>query len=136
MRAAGALMRERPLSPHMSVYKMTRYTLLTSILNRFTGVILSVGLLVLVYWLMAIASGPVAYEQASAILSLGIFKLVFAGVLVAFVYHFVAGIRHLIWDTGRGMERAQAKRSAFIVAAVTVVLVAVLGYLFVVGVHS
>lgn len=129
-------MRERPLSPHMSVYKMTRYTLLTSILNRFTGVILSVGLLVLTYWLMAVASGPLAYEQASAILSFGLFKLVFAGVLVAFVYHFVAGIRHLIWDTGRGLERAQSKRSAFIVVAVTVVLVAVLGYLFVVGVHS
>jgi succinate dehydrogenase / fumarate reductase cytochrome b subunit len=135
-RAAGALMRERPMSPHLSVYKMTRHTLLTSITNRFTGVALSVGLLVLVYWLMAIASGPVAYEKANAILGLGVFKLLLAGLLVAFVYHFVAGIRHLIWDTGAGMERAQAKRSAYIVAGVTVVLVVLLGYLFVFGVRS
>ena len=129
-------MRERPMSPHLSVYKMTRYTLLTSILNRFTGVILSVGLLVLAYWLMSIAGGAAAYEQASAILGLGIFKLVFAGLLIAFVYHFVAGIRHLIWDTGAGMERSQAKRSAFIVTAVTLILVALLGYLFMFGVRS
>ena len=129
-------MRERPMSPHLSVYKMTRYTLLSSILNRFTGVGLSVGLLVLAYWLMAIASGPVAYEQATSILSLGIFKLVYAAFLIAFVYHFVAGIRHLIWDTGVGMERSQAKRSAYIVAGVTAVLVVLLGYLFVFGVRS
>ena len=133
-------MRERPLSPHLSIYRMHRHTLLTSFLNRFTGVILSVGLLVLAYWLLSIAGGPESYARASAVLSLGISKLVFAGLLVAFVYHLVAGIRHLVWDTGRGLERAVAKRSAFIVAAVTVVLVLILGYLFiaafVVGVHA
>jgi succinate dehydrogenase / fumarate reductase cytochrome b subunit len=115
---------------------MYRYTLLTSILNRFTGVILSVGLLVLVYWLMAIAGGHDAYERANSVLSLGIFKLVYAGLLIAFVYHLVAGIRHLIWDTGRGLERPTAKRSAFVVAGVTIVLVLILGYLFVSGVHA
>src|SRR4029453_10634804 len=112
---------------------MPRYTVLTSITNRFTGVILSVGLLVLSYWLMAVASGAEAYERASAVLSLGIFKLIYAGVLVAFVYHFVAGIRHLVWDTGRGMERQQARRSAWIVVGATVVLVLILGYLLFVG---
>lgn len=127
-------MRERPLSPHLSVYKMTRYTLATSIFNRITGVILSVGLLVLVYWLMAVASGARSYTRAHEILSSGIFKLVYAGLLVAFCYHLVAGIRHLVWDTGRGLERAQAKRSAGIVVAVSIVLVVILGYwLFLAG---
>jgi succinate dehydrogenase / fumarate reductase, cytochrome b subunit len=127
-------MRERPLSPHLSVYKMTRYTLATSIFNRFTGVILSIGLLVLIYWLMAVAGGTRAYELAYQVLSLGIFKLLYAGLLVAFSYHLVAGIRHLIWDTGHGLERAQAKRSAAIVVIVSIILILVLGYwLFLAG---
>jgi succinate dehydrogenase / fumarate reductase cytochrome b subunit len=113
---------------------MTRYSLLSSIVNRITGCILSVGLLVLVYWLMAVAGGTRAYEQAHELLSSGIFKLIYAGLLVAFCYHLVAGIRHLVWDTGRGLERAQSKRSAGIVVAATIALVAVLGYwLFVAG---
>src|SRR3977135_3441442 len=87
-------MRERPLSPHLSVYRMSRYTLATSIFNRFTGVILSIGLLGLVYWLSAISGGERAYARAHDVLSLGIFKLIYAGLLIAFCYHLVAGIRH------------------------------------------
>ena len=118
----------------MSVYRMTRYSLATSIFNRITGCILSVGLIVLIYWLMAVASGTQAYAKAHEILSSGVFKLVYAGVLVAFCYHLVAGIRHLVWDTGRGLERAQSKRSAGIVVAVSVALILVLGYwLFLAG---
>ena len=121
----------------MSVYKMTRYTLATSIFNRFTGVILSVGLIVLVYWLMAVASSTRSYQAAYRVLSSGIFKLVYAGLLVAFCYHLVAGIRHLVWDTGRGLERAQSKRSAGVVVGVAIVLVLLLGYwLFLAGGHA
>jgi succinate dehydrogenase cytochrome b subunit len=107
---------------------MTRYSLATSIFNRITGVILSVGLLVLVYWLMAVAGGTRAYVRAHEVLSSGIFKLLYAGLLVAFCYHLVAGIRHLVWDTGRGMERAQSRRSAGVVVAVSIALVILLGY--------
>jgi succinate dehydrogenase / fumarate reductase cytochrome b subunit len=121
-------MRERPISPHLSVYQMTRYTLATSIFNRFTGVVLSVGLIVLVYWLMAVAGGTRSYQRAYAILSSGALKLVYAGLLVAFSYHLVAGIRHLVWDTGRGLERAQSKRSAAVVITVSIALVLILGY--------
>ncbi len=121
-------MRERPLSPHLSIYKMSRYSLATSIFNRITGVILSVGLLVLVYWLMAVAGGSRAYGKAYQILSSGVLKLVYAGLLVAFCYHLIAGIRHLVWDTGHGLERAQSKRSAGIVVIASVALIVVLGY--------
>jgi succinate dehydrogenase / fumarate reductase cytochrome b subunit len=107
---------------------MSRYALATSILNRFTGLILSVGFLVLIYWLMAIASGGRAYDKAAGLLSSGIFKLVYAALLAAFCYHLVAGIRHLIWDTGHGLERAQSKRSAGIVVIASVALIVVLGY--------
>jgi succinate dehydrogenase / fumarate reductase cytochrome b subunit len=121
-------MRARPLSPHLSIYRMSRYSLLSSITNRITGVILSVGLLVLVYWLMAVASSNREYLRAHEILSSGFFKLIYAGLLIAFCYHLVAGIRHLTWDTGRGLERTQARRSTYIVVAATALLVVVLGY--------
>jgi succinate dehydrogenase / fumarate reductase, cytochrome b subunit len=121
-------MRSRPLSPHLSIYRMSRYSLLSSITNRITGITLSVGLLVLIYWLMAVAGGNRPYLRAHANLSSGFFKIIYAGLLAAFCYHLVAGIRHLIWDTGRGLERAQSKRSAGIVLVVTIVLVVALGY--------
>jgi succinate dehydrogenase / fumarate reductase cytochrome b subunit len=120
----------------MSVYQMYRYTLFTSFLNRVTGVVLSIGLLLLVYWLMAVAGGSRAYARADAVLSLGIFKLIYMGLLLAFCYHLVAGIRHLIWDTGHGLERQQAKRSAWIVGVASfVLLVALLYWAFCPGAH-
>jgi succinate dehydrogenase / fumarate reductase, cytochrome b subunit len=121
-------MRQRPVSPHVTVYRIFRYTLFTSFFNRITGIVLSVGLIVLVYWLMAVAGGTRSYQRAYGILSCGVLKLVYAGLLVAFCYHLVAGIRHLIWDTGRGLERAQSKQSAGIVIAVSIVLALILGY--------
>jgi succinate dehydrogenase / fumarate reductase, cytochrome b subunit len=94
---------------------MYRYTLLTSILNRATGLVLSAGLILLVYWLVAVASGPAAYRGAREVLSLGVLKAIYALLLAAFSYHLFAGIRHLIWDTGHGLERAQSQRSAWLV---------------------
>jgi succinate dehydrogenase / fumarate reductase, cytochrome b subunit len=108
---------------------MSRYTVLTSILNRMTGLVLSVGLLILAYWLTALAQGERAYQNATALLSGVLAKLVFAALLIAFCYHFVAGIRHLIWDTGRGLERQQAKQSTWFVVAGTLMLLAFFGVL-------
>jgi succinate dehydrogenase / fumarate reductase cytochrome b subunit len=117
-------MTERPLSPHLSVYRMHRYTLLTSITNRATGLVLSAGLILLVYWLVAVAGGADAYRGARHVLSLGVLKAVYVILLATFSYHLIAGIRHLIWDTGVGLERAQAKRSAAIVVIVSLLLFA------------
>lgn len=115
-------MTERPISPHLSVYRMSRYSLLTSILNRATGLVLSAGLILLVYWLVAIASGSAAYRGARDILSLGVLKAVYVVLLATFSYHLFAGIRHLIWDTGHGLERAQSKRSAALVVIASLLL--------------
>jgi succinate dehydrogenase / fumarate reductase cytochrome b subunit len=121
-------MTERPLSPHLTVYRMTRYTLITSITNRATGVVLSAGLILFVYWLVAVASGGAAYHAARQLLSLGVLKAVYAILLAAFSYHLLAGIRHLIWDTGAGLERAQAKRSAALLGVASAVLLAGLAW--------
>ena len=118
----------RPLSPHLSVYRMYRYTLVTSIANRFAGLALSIGLLLLVYWLVAIAGGARSYARAAQLLTAPLARLVYAALIVAFSYHLVAGIRHLVWDTGRGLERTQSQRSAWLVVAVSIALMLVVAW--------
>jgi len=121
----------------MTVYRMFRYTLFTSFANRLTGLAMSVGLLVLVYWLMAVAGGTPTYTRAVAILALPVFKVLYAGLLFTFSYHLVAGIRHLVWDTAHGMERHQSQRSAWIVGAVSAVItIAFIYWAFCPGAHQ
>jgi succinate dehydrogenase / fumarate reductase cytochrome b subunit len=107
---------------------MSRYTLATSIANRFAGVALSVGLLLLVYWLTALAGGARSYARATRVLASPLAKLVYAALVVAFCYHLVAGLRHLVWDTGHGLERAQSQRSAWLVVAVSLILMLVIAW--------
>ena len=123
-------MTERPLSPHLSVYRMYRYTLLTSILlTRATGVALSVGLILLVYWLVAVASGPAAYHDARAVLSLGVLKAIYLVLLAAFSCHLLAGIRHLNMDMHMGLDLHSARATSMVVLALSVVLTIVAGAL-------
>jgi len=110
----------------MTIYRMTRYSLLSSILNRATGIGLSLGLIALVYWLTSLARGAHAYVQAQAVLASLPLKVFYALLLAAFSYHLVAGIRHLVWDTGHGMERAQSQKSAWLVIVVALLLAAAL----------
>ncbi len=115
---------ERPLSPHLQVYRW-QITMALSILHRGTGVALSVGLIVLVYWLLSLASGPDAYAQAQALLGSGFLKLCYAGWAFCFFYHFANGIRHLIWDLGRGFEKSQITLGGWLVVIVSAVATAV-----------
>jgi succinate dehydrogenase / fumarate reductase cytochrome b subunit len=118
-------MRARPLSPHMSIYRMTRYSLITSFANRVTGAVLSVGFVAFIYWLTALARGARVYARAQGVLGSDLAKLAYVAVIAAFSYHLVAGVRHLIWDTGRGLEKAQSQRSAWLVIAAALVLAVV-----------
>jgi succinate dehydrogenase / fumarate reductase cytochrome b subunit len=102
--------------------------MLTSLANRATGVVMSVGLVVFVYWLTSLARGARAYSHAQQLLGGGIAKLFYVAVIAAFCYHLAAGIRHLIWDTGRGLERAQSQRSAWLVVAAAILLALVCGW--------
>ena len=121
-------MSTRPLSPHLTVYRMSRYTLATSFFNRVTGVGLSAGLPLLVYWLVSIAGGPRAYGQAQRLFGLPLMRLVYAGLIVAFCYHLLAGLRHLVWDTGHGLERSQSRRSAYLIVVLSIALMLLLAY--------
>lgn len=113
--------RNRPLSPHLQIYKLPLSAQL-SISHRITGVILCGGAVLLTYWLMAATYGPDAFATAQAILGSWIGRLVLLGVVFSLWYHLANGIRHLIWDAGSGLELPQLRTSGLIVVAIAVVL--------------
>jgi succinate dehydrogenase / fumarate reductase cytochrome b subunit len=121
-------MSQRPLSPHLGVYKFM-YTMTLSILHRITGCVATVGFLAFVWWLMALASGPEAYAAAMRCLGSPLGKLLLVGFTFSFIYHFCNGIRHLVWDTGRGLERAQARASGYVVIIAALAITAVVVWL-------
>lgn len=120
--------RNRPLSPHLQIYKMPT-TAILSISHRLTGVVSCFGAVLLTYLLMAATYGESQFTTAQAILGSWFGRLVLLGVVFSLWYHFVNGIRHLIWDTGRGLELPQL-RSSGVVAVIVSVLLTVATFLF------
>jgi succinate dehydrogenase / fumarate reductase cytochrome b subunit len=112
---------QRPLSPHLQVYRWQISNTL-SILHRLTGVALAAGAVVLVAWLLAIASGPAAFLRFAAVLRSIPGQLVLLGVTFAFCYHLANGVRHLAWDAGYGFDKHTARRSGAAVVAIAAVL--------------
>jgi succinate dehydrogenase / fumarate reductase, cytochrome b subunit len=94
---------QRPISPHLSIYRLT-LTLVMSGLHRISGIALYFGSLLLVWWLIAIASGPNAYANAQWMMGTFIGRLALLGYTWALVHHALGGVRHLIWDTIHGLE--------------------------------
>lgn len=99
----------RPLSPHLQIYR-PQLTSITSILTRITGNGLIVAVLLGVWWLVAAAVGPEAFARADAVLTSWFGDLLLTASLWALWYHFLAGLRHLYWDTGRGLDIVTAER--------------------------
>lgn len=114
-------MSNRPLSPHLQIYR-PQLTSLMSFTHRLTGILLSLGTLVLLYWLCAVASGPQAYAAAQSVLGMFVIKLVLFGWTWAFFYHLCNGLRHLAWDAGYGFELPRAYASGYAVLAVSVIV--------------
>jgi len=113
----------RPLSPHLSVYRWP-ITMTLSILHRATGVGMSVGLIILAAWLVQAAAGPEQYQYFRATMASPFGKILLVGWTFAFFLHFCNGIRHLVWDTGRGFEMRQVNASAWTVVFLSVVFTA------------
>ena len=118
--------RERPLSPFL--HYRWQYTNTLSILHRITGVLLSLGFFILVYWLAAAARGPEHYAGAVAVIGSFPLQLVLFGAAFAFCYHLLNGIRHLFFDAGYGFELATARKSAYATAAGAVLLALVVWF--------
>jgi succinate dehydrogenase / fumarate reductase cytochrome b subunit len=114
----------RPLSPHLQIYK-PQLTSVLSILHRITGVALAIGTLLLVWWLIAAATGPGAYDSAQSFIGSILGRLLLLGWTFALFYHLANGIRHLLWDAGWGFELSTAYTTGWLVVIVSIVLTVV-----------
>ena len=113
----------RPLSPHLSIYRWP-ITMTMSILHRATGVAMSVGFIVLAGWLFDAAMGAETYAAMMSYLDTMVGKLLLMGWSFAFFFHLSNGVRHLVWDSGRGFEITTANASAWFVLLLAIVLTA------------
>jgi succinate dehydrogenase / fumarate reductase, cytochrome b subunit len=104
-----SLRMERPLSPHLQVYRPL-INMVMSIIHRITGAALYFGTLLLVWWLTAAATGPEYFNQASSLFNSIPGRIVLIGYTWALMHHMLGGLRHLLWDTGRGFDLATVDR--------------------------
>lgn len=111
----------QPLSPHLQIYRW-QLTSVMSILHRITGVGLTVGVVLLVSWFGSAADGAAAFAKFQAFLGSPIGLILLFGCSVALFYHLCNGIRHLCWDTGRGLELKSVYASGYAVLAATAAL--------------
>jgi succinate dehydrogenase / fumarate reductase cytochrome b subunit len=109
---------DRPLSPHLQIYRWY-LTMALSILHRASGLVLAAGLLLLTWWLTALARGPEAFATVRAAIDNPLGGLVLFGFTLATFYHMANGVRHLLWDLGYGLEKDEAHRSGLVVLAFT-----------------
>jgi succinate dehydrogenase / fumarate reductase, cytochrome b subunit len=126
---------ERPLSPHLSIYR-PMLTMMMSITHRITGAALFFGTLLLTWWLLAAASGPTAYAKVQGFLGSIIGLLILFGYTWALIHHMLGGVRHLIWDTGRGfgpVEREWMTLANLIGSVGLTLLVWIVGFVFMGG---
>ena len=119
---------ERPLSPHLSVYKW-QIPMALSIVHRGTGVFLSLAALLFSCWLLSIAVGPQAYLELQKHIFAWYGQLLMLGTIFSFYYHLCNGLRHLFWDIGLGLDIRQAYRSAYAVIAASLILTAMTFYI-------
>src|SRR3546814_21194380 len=110
--------RERPLSPHIQVYRW-QITMTMSILHRTTGIILVVGAFALAWWLLAVAAGGDVYATAAACLASPIGMIALFGFSLSLVYPLLKGIRHMLWAIGGGFELPEVSRTGYQVAGLT-----------------
>lgn len=112
---------ERPLSPHLQIYR-PQLTSFTSILTRITGNALIVSALLVVWWLLAAATSEDYYNTANAVLTSWFGDIVFTLSALGVWYHYLAGLRHLYFDAGKGLEIPTAEKLGWGVIIGSVVL--------------
>lgn len=117
--------RQRPLSPHLQVYR-PQMTSVMSIMHRAAGIVLTTGTLVMTAWLVSLAMGAESYGMVAAFLAHPLGQFVLFGYSVALIYHGLNGIRHLGWDIGIGLTIPEVYRNGQLVLILTAVLTAAL----------
>ena len=112
---------QRPLSPHLQIYR-PQLTSVLSILHRASGLILTLGALLLAWWLWCIAAGADTYRIAHAFFTSWFGQSLLLIWMLCACYHLCNGIRHLLWDAGWGLQLPAAYLSGKIVVGVSLVL--------------
>ncbi len=100
---------DRPLSPHLSIYR-PQMTAISSILTRITGNALIVGALLVVWWLLAASTSEAYYATADAVITSWFGDLVMSLCVLGVWYHYLAGLRHLYFDAGHGLDIETAEK--------------------------
>ena len=113
----------RPLSPHLTIYR-PQMTSISSIFVRITGNALLAATLLLIAWLLAASTSAVAFDWVQCVITSWFGDLVFLLSLWALWYHMLGGLRHLIWDTGRGLELKAAERMGWMMIIGSLMLTA------------
>lgn len=111
---------QRPLSPHLSIYKPA-ITMVTSIIHRITGGALYFGTLLLAAWLISAAVSEDCFNFVNGLFGSWLGMLVLFGYTWALMQHLAGGIRHFIWDTGTGLEKHTASKIAWATVVFSVV---------------
>ncbi len=118
-------MKPRPLSPHLQIYRFTP-TMAMSIVHRFTGVALYGGTLLVAWWLVAASTSESAFATATGVMGSWFGILVLIGFTWSLFHHLLGGIRHLVWDTGRGMEKHTSTRMSLATLAASIAITVLL----------
>jgi succinate dehydrogenase / fumarate reductase cytochrome b subunit len=118
---------QRPLSPHLQIYRR-QITSVMSIMHRGTGVVLAVGAFVLTAWLLASAGDQDSFAAFQSLAGSPVGKIVLLAFAAALVYHFLNGIRHLLWDVGWGFEIPRVYASGYVVLGLTVLITTLIAF--------
>ena len=119
------MVKPRPLSPHLQVYR-PQLTSVMSIMHRASGAVLATGSLFVALWLVALAAGVAVFNPVADAMQHPLGQLVVFGYSLALVYHGLNGIRHLMWDLRIGLEIKQVYQSGYLVLGLTVLVTATL----------
>ena len=119
----------RPLSPHLTIYR-PQMTSISSIFVRITGNALLVSTLLLIWWLLAASSSAAAFAVADYVITSWFGDIIMMLSLWALWYHTLGGVRHLIWDTGRGLELKSAERMGWMMIIGSLMLTALTVFSF------
>ncbi len=111
----------RPLSPHLQIYR-PQITSITSIFTRITGNGLIVTAVLIVWWLLAAATNEAYFGVANGVITSWFGQLVMVLSVLGVWYHFLAGLRHLYWDSGRGLDMPTAEKLGWVCIGGSVVL--------------
>jgi succinate dehydrogenase / fumarate reductase cytochrome b subunit len=123
-------LRARPLSPHLGIYRFT-LTMAMSIAHRITGIGLYVGVLLLAWFLVALAMDASAFQYFSSFINSWIGRLALFGFTWALFHHMLGGVRHALWDAGYGLDdplREQLAQATLIGGFALTVVAWVIGY--------